>query len=253
MLRCTLLLALITRSTAQAIVLIGGDLPENRLAPPNGAPWAHVAKLGDGNGSGVYLGKRFVLTANHVPYPAFVRINGVPYGLDTAWGERRIGGDDLKLIRINADPGLPTLKMIGMANEDLGKKSTLIGWGLGNGTVEPSQGWLWGEPRKQRWGTNLTLPTLRQNGGRLRLASTFDLDAGPTEGAVAESDSGGALFQKFSGIWKLAGISVDAETVNGSYYDNNDQAAGLQSDHSYFIRLKDHRTEIRAIIAAAPL
>lgn len=247
----TLFASLLALPASRAIVLIGGDLPAHRVAPPNGAPWSHVAKLGENNGSGVYLGKRFVLTANHVPFPSFVRIDGVQYGLDTAWGERQVGGDDLKLIRIDVDPGLPSLKLIGLANEDLGKKSTLIGWGLGNGTEEPAQGWLWAEPRKQRWATNVTLSTLLPNGQRQRLAATFDLPTGPTEGAAAQSDSGGALFQKFEGVWKLAGLIVDAETHHGSYYDNNDQMAGAQPDRSYFIRIKDHRAAIKQIMASA--
>lgn len=234
----------------RAIVLIGGDQPLYRVAPANGAPWKYVARVGADSGSGVYLGKRFVLTAAHVPYPNQVEFNGVQYALDTEWGERQINGDDLKLIRIATDPRLPNLKLIGLANNDLGKKSTLIGWGLGNGAPVANQGWQWGLPRTQRWGNNLTLQTLLPREGRQRLATTFDLAAGASEACLANTDSGGALFQRFAGVWKLAGMAVDTES-NASYYDRSLEEAGHQPDHSYFIRIKDHRATIKQIMAAA--
>src|SRR5688572_8912162 len=144
---CTLLAMSIAIPAVRAIVLIGGDQPLYRGAPANGAPWRYVARVGADSGSGVYLGKRFVLTAAHVPYPTQIEFNGAQHALDTGWGERQINNDDLKLIRIATDPGLPNLKLIGLANNDLGKKCTVIGWGLGNGVPVANQGWQWGLPR----------------------------------------------------------------------------------------------------------
>lgn len=234
----------------RAIVLIGGDQPVYRIVPPNGAPWKYVARVGSDNGSGVYLGKRFVLTAGHVAYPDQVEFNGAQYALDTAWGERPINDEDLKLIRIANDPGFPNLKLIGLGNNDLGKKCTVIGWGLGNGMPVTNQGWQWGLPRTQRWGTNVTLTTLVLSEGHQRLATTFDLEAGATETCLANSDSGGALFQRFEGVWKLAGLAVDTES-NASFYDHSPDEPGRQPDRSYFVRIKDHRATIKQIMATA--
>ena len=247
---CALVATCFAIPAVRAIVLIGGDQPVYRIAPPNGAPWRYVARVGADSGSGVYLGKRFVLTAAHVPYPNQVEFNGTQYALDTGWGERPINDEDLKLIRIATDPGLPNLKLIGVANNDLGKKCTVIGWGLGNGVPVANQGWQWGLPRTQRWGTNVTLLALLPSEGHQRLATTFDLDAGPSEACLANTDSGGALFQRFEGVWKLAGLAVDTES-NGSFYDHSPDEPGRQPDRSYFVRIKDHRATIKQIMAAA--
>lgn len=243
-------LAIATAPALDAICLIGGDTPDKRHPPPNGAPWKYVAQLDDASGTGVYLGSRFVITAGHVNPPQVVRIDGRDYAPDTAWGERRIGGDDLTLIRILGNPGLPRLKLIGPGDRAKNKKCTLIGWGQGNGEIVPGQGWKWSPPRVQRWGLNRTLPKYEELDGHLRIVTTFDLDAGDDEGAIANTDSGGALFQKFNGVWKLSGIAEDAES-NGSFYDRDPDAPGRQPDRSCFARINEHRAAIKQIMASA--
>jgi Trypsin len=251
---CLLVLALgltvLAAWPSRAIVLLGGDTAVQRAAPANGAPWSYVAQLDDANASGVYLGKRFILTANHVNYPQVVRLNGQTYALDVGWGSQQIDGDDLKLIRIATDPGLAKLPLIAWTDNDLGKKSTMIGWGLGNGEAIPGQGWKWSTPRLQRWGTNVTLPAVGIFEGQPRLVTAFNFGAGPDEASIANTDSGGALFQKFNTVWKLAGIIVDTD-ANEALYDRKPEKPGNQPSHSYYIPIKMHRATIKQIMVDA--
>lgn len=236
----------------RALVFIGGEQPANLQPPPNGAPWDHIAEF-IGGGTGVYLSKRFIITANHVNKPSSVNINGVNYALDNTWtsgGQMQIGGDDIKLIRIATDPGLAKLPLISGINNDLGKACTIIANGVSNGPAVVG-GWQWGQVGKQRWGTNITLPTLGATGEFRRLVTTFDFAYGGKETCIANGDSGGALFQRFDGIWKLAGICVDTETGGSSLYDRDPAKSGNQPDHCYYVRVRKYTPAIRKIIESA--
>jgi trypsin len=119
---------------ARGLILIGDDVSGNIVPPPNGAPWAYVARLGGGQGSGVYLGNGFVITANHVSRDTPVFLNGVDYLLDQTYGTngaQQIGATDLKLLKLDGDPGLPPLPLIGENDDDLSQSCTIIGWGKG--------------------------------------------------------------------------------------------------------------------------
>jgi hypothetical protein len=235
---------------ATGICLYGDDHPANQTPPPNGAPWRHVARVGAPDGSGVYLGKRFIITANHVQAIDEVLLDGVTYARDTAFSPRRIGGDDIKLFRIASKPNLPTLPLIAAADNDLVKRCTMIGWGLGTGAPVANQGWNWNDIRKQRWGLNNTLGILGNADGFERLLTAFNFGSASNEASVANTDSGGGLFVKVAGVWKLAGVAVDADS-NGAFYDHDTTKAGNQADRSYFVRIKNHRAQIKKIMAAA--
>ena len=80
--------------------------------------------------------------------------------------------------------------------------------------------------------------------------TTFDFGNGNDEAAAANGDSGGALFVKVSGVWKLAGIAVDVDS-NAAFYDNDLTQPGRQPDRSYFVRIRKHRAAIREIMTSA--
>jgi hypothetical protein len=237
-------------ASALGICLYGGDHEANQSPPPNGAPWRHVARVGAPDGSGVYLGKRFIITANHVQAIDSVLLDGASYARDTSFEPRRIGGDDIKLFRIATKPELPTLPLIAAADEDLAKRCTIIGWGLGTGAPVANQGWNWNDIRKQRWGLNDTMRPLGSAEGFERLMTAFNFGSANNEASVANTDSGGGLFIKVAGVWKLGGIAVDADS-NGAFYDHDTTKPGNQPDRSYFVRIKNHRNQIKKIMADA--
>src|SRR5689334_22858050 len=95
---CALLLCSVP---AWGIALFGEDHPANQYDPPNGAPWRYVANLGTQTASGIYLGKRFVLTAEHIAVQDLtpVLLDDTSYQRDTSFEPMRIGDDDIRLIR----------------------------------------------------------------------------------------------------------------------------------------------------------
>jgi hypothetical protein len=237
--------------SAWGLALFGGDFAENQTPPPNGAPWAHVARMGTSEATGVYLGKRFVLTANHVPLLSPVLLGGVNYQRDPAFAPQQIGGDDLKLIRITGSPTLPVLPLIGPADYEYNRRCTIIAWGYGTGSDFQQRGWSANSLRAQRWGHNLLLPQLYPTSDGERLVTAFNAGQGRNECSLLIGDSGGALFVKFNGVWKLTGLAVDADNLNQALFDRDPAKPGDQPDRDYFVPLKKHRAEIKQIMAQA--
>lgn len=249
-----LLLSVIGLATPRAsgIVLFGGDIPEYLEPPTNGAPWRYVAKVGDPSGSGVYLGKRFILTAHHVGLPDPIVLDGKTYSIDYSFEPKRIKNEDLRIFRINGDPGLPDLPLIGRTQSDFARRCVVIGWGLGRGEEISGQGWLWSTPRIQRWGTNVTGPrVVRRQGDGPRLFTAFHHKQGPGEMSLANADSGCGLFINYRGVWKLAAIGVDVDE-NAAYYDRNPARRGAQPCRSFYVRLRPHLAAIKAILNSVP-
>src|SRR5262249_29660327 len=129
---------------------------------------------------------------------------------------------------------------------------TIMGYGLGKGTPVPNQGWNWGDDttRLKRWATNMTLPAYRTQGSQNQIVTAFDRVAGNREGQLTVGDSGGALFVKLNGVWKLAGVCVDVDTNGQALYDTDPNTAGDQPDHSYYVSVKQALPQIRAILPA---
>lgn len=248
--------------TGRGIVNSGGDVALYRQAPANGAPWQQVAGIGIPEGSGVYLGKRFILTADHVPNSSTVILNGQTYSRDQSFEPVQLRHPnkkpvDLKLIRIVGDPGLAGVPLLGASETDVARRCTVIGWGRGRGDAIGNRGWTWNGERTQRWGTNVTLPyTLLKTSTGFSLpllATAFHRGAGPDEMSLANSDSGCGLFFLVKGVWKLGGIGVEVDDNEASYYDRDPAKAGVQPGKSYYVRLRPLRASILSIInAAAP-
>ena len=246
----------------RSLVLIGPD--DNLAAPPNGAPWAYVARLDTRNSagdytassSGVYLRNRFVLTAEHVSAPVRVSLAGTLYDMDPAYEPKQIGGVDLKLVRILTDPGLAPLSLIAPGDKHLRRAATIIGWGVGKGEEIAAKGWRWADDlsRVQRWGTNLTLSSLSNEEGRRSLLRTkFNRAGGPDEATATGGDSGAGLFQKFDETWKLAGIVVSVSGPNDrSLYDQDASAGGDQPHQTFYVPIKRYRDALLTATAATP-
>jgi hypothetical protein len=244
---------------APGIVVIDSDERACVIAPPDGAPWNYVARLDTKSGptaSGIYLGNRSVLTANHVARDiSQVQLNGTNYTVDETFKPVAIEGTDMRVLRITTDPGLPPLPLIGLAESEFEKPCVMIGWGLGKGTAIPGQGWNWGdEPtRKKRWATNATQAKYYFNPENhvSYIETTFALKAGPTTGQLAVGDSGCGLFEKFDGVWKLVGIGsfIDSDN-NRALYDKNPATPGHQPEHSYFAPVHRYVLQLKRIVGS---
>lgn len=183
-----------------------------------------------------------------------VKINGGNFTLDTGFGTDGIqlveslpgvtGSVDLKLFRV-IDP--PILASIGLnsTTNDLGQSSYMIGWGLGRGTPIADQGWNWGDTStiNKRWG--ITETNHATTDGMLR--SEFKTTYGENSASLTLGDSGSGLFQYQNGTWVLAGMSVDVETMNASYY-NKGATDPADPDWSGYVRLSTYATAIQNAI-----
>lgn len=246
--------------SAYCIITINND-SASLSAPSNGAPWDYVARLDDGFGaraSGVYLGNRYVITANHVDNDInLVHLDNTDFTLDSSFTPLAIAGTDMRILRLAQDPGLPMLPLITSSENAFNQAATMIGWGVGKGTVVPNQGWNWGDDttRLERWGTSTTLGSYMTdpNSGFTYLQTTFDITKGAATGQLTGGDSGGGLFVNFGGVWTLAGINADVDTDNQALYDHDLSTAGNQPDHSYFASVTQFTNQIDSIIGAAPI
>lgn len=274
--RCSLPAALLVSALLLAIpvhsvVVSGGDTSYYQQKPLNGAPWRQIAGIAGPIGSGVYLGKRFIITANHVPNIGTVVLDGVEYQRDPSFVPVQLAQRDVRhpvgqavdaqLFRILGDPGIPGVPLIAPGDNDLAKRCTYVGWGRGRGDAFGSRGWHWNDIRVKRWGTNITLPyTFTPANEPPVLLTRFDRTAGPDEMSLANTDSGGGLFINFGGTWKLAGIGVDvdgktddSDPLDTAFYDSDVTKPGDQASKSYYVRLRPLRVAILSIInAAAP-
>jgi hypothetical protein len=238
----TLLLVMGCGWAARGIVVIGPDEALCLAPPADGAPWKYAARLDNHFGpraSGVYLGNRYVLTANHIDKDiSLVNLNGTNYSVDEMFRPVVFEGTDMRVFRIATDPGLPLLPLVSVAESEFDKPCVMIGYGLGKGMPLANQGWKWGDDRtrKRRWATGTTGAKYYFNPENhiSYLETAFDFSAGPTTGQLAMGDSGCGLFENLDGVWKLVGIGAYVEGDERALYDKDLETPGFQPEHSYF-------------------
>lgn len=259
--------------------------------------WANAAHLTFANG--VYIGDSWILTAYHVgtpdlsfePGPSFQPIPNQnfqvtnpatpPEGLVVS------GGPDLRLIRINGDPGLPSVTI---ASQSLAQGNEVVDMSFGylraaaessftvNKATNP---WTWTQVGScggsncfrgyfadnvgKRWGTNQIEnadQVLNGSSGKLRTVvngstiaylTTYDQgSSNPYEFQVVAGDSGSGVFNKRNGQWELAGIVLANYTFSGQSTAtfNSGNALAVYGNASAFADLSSYRTQILSIINA---
>lgn len=232
------------------------DNTYNTTAPGNGAPWQYVGEVQNSDvstdASAVYLGNDFMITANHVTLTGSIAMDSGTYALDSSYTPMQIGVSDMKLFKILGGPALATLPLTTLSTgaADLNMNSTMVGWGVGKGSVISGEGWNWGDDstRTQRWGTNVTLSTYATDSNSvLYLQTAFNIGLGVNTASATEGDSGSALFQKFGSTWTLAGLYDAVDTFGASYYAGSpNNSSGM--DYSYATKIEPYSAQITADI-----
>ena len=243
-------------------------------APADDPGWNNVAHLA--GASAVYLGNRWVLTANHVgdgsitlsDGRSFAMVPGSSRQLANTGTAALFGNPDLKMFRLVDDPGLPsltintarpgtntTLMMIGAGRD---AEHGLQGWQLTNG----ANGFTWKATAlplanatgfnllptsSMRWGTNdAAAGSLFANNTTVAFSTTFDRVGGNYEAQAATGDSGGGVFQKVNGQWQLAGIMVSQQLLSNQPSDTS-----VFGDQTYSADLSFYRAQINDLLTRA--
>lgn len=278
--RLLLVAALLLPVVARAVIVAGGDGTQNTTAPANGAPWDHVGTIG--SASGVYLGAFgdgfWVATATHVGAGAFT-LNSVTYSVASG-SAVQIGGSDLTLFRITANPGLSNLTLSSSTPAN-GSSVTMMGNGVNratNGTTwyvdttpnpwvwststfagadSTADGYAWGSGSTMRWGTNAISGTSSYNigtGNTTSLYTVFDAVSGEAQGA--SGDSGGAAFHLNGSTWELVGIMGAVATYSGqpgstSVFGNTTHLASIPAYYSAIVTAIPEPSDVALWFAAS--
>ena len=255
-------LSLYAAPHAGAIVLYGGfttDAPANTSAPAGYEDaWARV---GQGPGTGVYLGNGYVLSARHVSTGTSYSFDGTSYDVIPNTTVTLLNSDnseaDLRLFRIAVPQGtglfgldvLPVLQNSVATNSNNTQQGILIGTGVGQTNLQPEQlplgdfddtdrvgpggyGYEWDglESREKRWApAEIGAPTTVTVLGRESVAfeSTFKFNGNTVDGIAADRDSGAPLFYNDNGTVVLAGIVNSVTLLDFSKANNTTYLSDL--------------------------
>jgi hypothetical protein len=235
---------------AQAVLIETGDGTGNVTAPPDDPGWAHLGTRG--GTTVVYLGRRWVLTADHVGAGDIV-LEGQTYspvpGSAIQFENPDTSQADLMVFKIFGNPGLPRLD-IPSSPPEIGDPLIAIGNGLNRGSATTFMelgGYNWGIGRSMRWGTNIVSEIDIWVDTTYSLAATFtdplDPSATADEAAGANGDSGGAVFIKFGGNWYLAGTIFAI-----SQYTGQPGTTSIYDNELFAVDLSFYRDDILAVI-----
>ena len=255
-----------------AVIIRGGDGTGNTTSPTiaGGAPanvtgWANVGSVG--NGSVVYLGNGWALTAAHVNRSTPVNFGGIDYATDQVYRLHEPNSTtlfaDLVMLHLSTTPNinpltlattsptiLDTVTIIGAGlNRDPNLTYYKSDWSVTTQNAIPPyahSGYLYAAGNTKRWGTNLvsggnTIVDITF-GKTIAFSSTFDAigGTGNNEGMVADGDSGGAAFV---GSDTLAGI-LNAKVT----YQNQPNGTALFGNEFYMVDVASYRPEIMTVI-----
>ena len=282
----TALLLALSAAPAPALVLWGLDNSANLTDPGTGAPWNAVAKVtnSDGSlieGSAVYLGEGFMLTANHVTMNltySFVTFDKVEtFAIDPtfndgvrAYGKQVAPGVDMAVIKLTSIPvSASAATLLPTATESFGASSsaTMVGWGVGRSAAAPvgTNTVSWGDATTsdKRWGLNAPRDTsnvaytlgsndylyeaLITYAGNTNAPNPNNKGLGDSEAGATLYDSGSGLFQQIGNEWYLIGLTtaVQRQTANSTTFGLDSTGGG---DANYFARISSYHEEITALV-----
>ena len=235
---------------ARAIIFYSAGNDHNTTDPGGGLPWQNVVEVRSSSGitgSGVYLGNRYVLTAAHVGPTEVIRINSTDFSLEPAV-QIQIGTADMKLLRLQSDPGLGNVLLNTIATNDFGA-ARLVGYGVGrsSSSLLNQSPVPWGDSATvaKRWGSNTVdgwMSVLSGGYTSSVLVTQFNTNQGVDEAALTQFDSGSALFRFIDSQWYLAGIGAYVRTPGSSTANPTDSSYSQPDDDNYFIRISTYAT-----------
>ena len=280
----TALLLALSAAPAPALVLWGLDNSANQSDPGTGAPWGAVAKVtnSDGSlieGSAVYLGNGFMLTANHVTMNltySFVTFDEVEtFAIDPtfndgvrSYGKQVAPGVDMAVFKLTSIPVSATAAvLLPTATESFSASSsaTLVGWGVGRNASSPvgtnTVGWDNATTSDKRWGlnaprgaNNLSYTLGSQNylyealityAGTTNSPNPANKGLGSSEAGATLYDSGSGLFQEIGGDWYLIGLTTAVQSNGTTTYGADSSGGG---DANYFARISTYDEQITALV-----
>jgi hypothetical protein len=243
--RSIFLLLLLSPSAWAVIFYSTADPAHNRETAPGGAlagsGWQYQGLFGSylgtaispnhfitaahlGVASSTFVSKDYFNGASDITYAINITVNS---GL----GYWNIAGTDLRVFQITGT--FSSYAPLYTAGDEVGNDLVVMGRGTQRGTTVTlgvnDIGWRWGSADlKARWGTNQVAAAV-SFGGADCLYATFDASVGGDEAHLSAGDSGGAVFLKDGGIWKLAGINyaVDGNWDYNNVIDTNEFRAAL--------------------------
>ena len=235
---------------AQAVIIETGDGTGNVIAPPDDPGWANLGTRG--NLTVVYLGRRWVLTANHVGAGNVV-LEGQTYspvpGSAIQFENPDTSPADLMVFKIFGDPGLRRLDIASFPPV-VGDPISAIGNGRNRGSATTFMGlggYNWGSGHSMRWGSNVVseIDILVDTTYSFAVTFTDPLDPSATgdEAAGANGDSGGGVFTKVGGDWYLAGTLFAI-----SQYTDQPSTTSIYGNRLFAVDLSFYRDDILAVI-----
>jgi hypothetical protein len=257
----------------EAVILATGDGTQNTTGTGAGAGWDYVGQVSGASGVylGTYGGQQWVITGWHVAENNYT-LGTTTYNAVAGSSIRVKNADntdtDLRLFRIEGDPGLSNLSITSSAvPED--SSLTLIGYGRNRNTALTrwnvtvvagdnndiwtevgsggnAQGYGWDTGNTKRWGINekgstSVLGPPYPFGSTDVFLTDFDNTTNQAQGSVG--DSGGGVFYFDGGQWQLAGIML---AIGG--FDNQPANTSVFGNVTYIADLSQYETWIMAAI-----
>lgn len=213
----------------QGVIFYSTGDPHYNTTAPGGALAGSGWELQGDSFPGIPIAPNFFITATHEggKVGGTFSFHGVAYPMIASFSHPDA---DITVWKVSGT--FPQYAMLYTSGDEVGKPLVVFGRGAERGEEVRLngvlKGWAWGKTDGLlRWGENVVSGISEPDGtpatGATKfqlLRADFDRDAGPNEAHLSGGDSGGGVFIRSGGVWKLAGVNHAANQ------DYNYTAAG---------------------------